>query len=217
MAGSPNPGLDSRPQSLRSPGTAAALRRRWPGVLDRGRAGRRLRSTRRLAGAAPARGRPPGTRQRSRGRSGASLGRHCGRTGPLPARRDPSVKPGARPEHLPLGPGAEFDRIRELTRVLGPRARGLGDDCALLTDFTGTLALSTDISVEQVHFRLDWITIEEAGWRSAAVALSDLAAEGAAPIGLLSAITVPDGAKEAELAALAAGLGEATGAVGAAV
>jgi thiamine-monophosphate kinase len=127
------------------------------------------------------------------------------------------VKPGARPEHLPLGPGAEFDRIRELTRVLGPRARGLGDDCALLTDFTGTLALSTDISVEQVHFRLDWITIEEAGWRSAAVALSDLAAEGAAPIGLLSAITVPDSAKDAELAALAAGIGEATGAVGAAV
>jgi thiamine-monophosphate kinase len=127
------------------------------------------------------------------------------------------VRPGATPEHLPLGPGAEFDRIRELARILGPRARGLGDDCALLSDVSGVLALSTDVSVEGVHFRLDWITVKEAGWRSAAVALSDLAAEGATPIGLLSAITVPDAARDDELAAMAAGIGDAAAAVGAAV
>ena len=80
------------------------------------------------------------------------------------------MKPGLVPQHLSLGPGAEFDRIRELVRILGARARGLGDDCALLTDIGGTLALSTDVSVERVHFRLDWVTLAEAGWRSAAAA-----------------------------------------------
>ena len=127
------------------------------------------------------------------------------------------MKAGLSHEAIALGPGAEFDRIREIARALGDRARGLGDDCALLPDVTGTLALSTDVSVERVHFRLDWITLEEAGWRSAATALSDLAAEGAAPVGLLSGITVPEGARDAELTAVAGGIGAAAGSVGAAV
>ena len=188
-----------------------------PGLLGRGRAGRRLRSARQLGGAAAARWRPPRDRQRPRGGSGASLGGHHGRPRPLPPRRYSAVKPGLVPQHLALGPGAEFDRIRELVRILGDRARGLGDDCALLTDIGGTLALSTDVSVEGVHFRLDWVTPEEAGWRSAAAALSDLAAEGAEPVGLLSAVTVPEGAAEADLGAMTGGIGEAAAAVGAAV
>ena len=127
------------------------------------------------------------------------------------------MKPGVVTEHLALGPGAEFDRIRDIARALGARARGLGDDCALIPHVSGTLALSTDASVEGVHFRLDWITLEEAGWRSAAAALSDLAAEGAEALGLLSAVTVPEGAKDEDLAALVGGIGEAAAAVGAAV
>jgi len=127
------------------------------------------------------------------------------------------VKPRAASEPIALGPGAEFDRIREIARALGGRARGLGDDCALLAGSAGTLALSTDVSVERVHFRLDWITHAEAGWRSAATALSDLAAEGARPIGLLSAITVPDGASTGDLSLVAGGIGAAADAAGAAV
>lgn len=128
------------------------------------------------------------------------------------------MKPVVASEHLALGEGAEFDRIRGIARALGARARGLGDDCALVPAGGGMLAISTDVSVERVHFRLDWITLAEAGWRSAAAALSDLAAEGAEPLGLLSAITVPDGAQEADLTALAEGIGEAAAAAdGAAV
>ncbi len=113
-----------------------------------------------------------------------------------------------------LGPGPEFDRIRGIARVLGDRAHGLGDDCALLPDGDGALAISTDVSVEGVHFRLDWIDPAEAGWRAAAAALSDLAAEGAAPIGVLSAVTVPDGAAEQDLVSLSGGIGEAAAAAG---
>jgi thiamine-monophosphate kinase len=128
------------------------------------------------------------------------------------------VKPGAGfSEPLALGPGAEFDRIRGIARALGGRARGLGDDCALLPDGSGVLALSTDVSVEGVHFRLDWIELAEIGWRAAAAGLSDLAAEGAQPLGVLSAITVPAGATEEDLVEVAGGIGAATAAVSSAV
>jgi thiamine-monophosphate kinase len=116
-----------------------------------------------------------------------------------------------------LGPGAEFDRIRRIIAELGERASGLGDDCALLPVGDEFLALSTDVSVEGVHFRLDWISLEEAGWRAAAAALSDLAAEGAEPLGLLSAVTAPRGSGESELLQLMGGIGRAAEYAGAPV
>jgi thiamine-monophosphate kinase len=108
-----------------------------------------------------------------------------------------------------LGPGAEFDRIRGIARLLGDRASGLGDDCGFVRVGDELLAVSTDISVEAVHFRLDWIGLEEVGWRATAAALSDLAAVGAEPVGLLSAVTMPDGAGEPALLELMAGVGAA--------
>jgi thiamine-monophosphate kinase len=116
-----------------------------------------------------------------------------------------------------LGPGREFDRIRAVARALGSKAAGLGDDCALLPAGAGTLAASTDASVEGVHFRLDWIGLREAGWRATAAALSDLAAAGAEPAGVLAAVVVPSGAGEPELVELMLGVGDAAAAVGARV
>lgn len=91
-----------------------------------------------------------------------------------------------------LGGGPEFDAIRA---VLG-RAQhshplltvGPGDDCAVI----GNLAISTDVSVENVHFRRDWLTPEEIGWRAAAASLSDLAAVGAEAIGILVSLVATD-------------------------
>ncbi|HKP48435.1 MAG TPA: AIR synthase related protein, partial [Gemmatimonadales bacterium] len=116
---------------------------------------------------------------------------------------------------LALGPGAEFDRIREIIQALGPQAAGLGDDCALFPSGDTFFALSTDVSVEGIHFRLDWISLEEAGWRAAAAALSDLAAEGARPLGLLAAVTMPDSAGQGDLLQMMNGVGAAAGSVGA--
>jgi thiamine-monophosphate kinase len=118
---------------------------------------------------------------------------------------------------LALGPGAEFDRIRAVVRALGPAGAAIGDDCALLSVGGATLALSTDASVEGVHFRLEWISLEEAGWRAAAAALSDLAAEGAEPAGLLAAVMAPRSSSEDEVVALMRGVGEAGRAEGAPV
>ena len=86
--------------------------------------------------------------------------------------------------HLPLGPGAEFDAVRAMLAVWGTQARGIGDDGALLDVPPGTrLVVSTDTSVEDVHFRRAWLTPEEIGYRATMAALSDLAAMGGRALG----------------------------------
>lgn len=116
-----------------------------------------------------------------------------------------------------LGSGVEFDRIRAIVVALGPRAAEVGDDCALVPLNGGFLALSTDVSVEQVHFRREWLAPSEIGWRAAAAALADLAAAGADPVGILVALTVPPGTPEPEVVALMEGAGEAASVAGAQV
>ncbi len=115
---------------------------------------------------------------------------------------------------IPLGGGPEFDRIRAIARRLGAHAAELGDDCALVELGGTTLALSTDVSVEAVHFRREWLSPQEIGWRATSAALSDLAATGASAIGVLAALTVPPAEKPEMFAALMEGVGAAVAATG---
>nr|MBA3260063.1 thiamine-phosphate kinase [Gemmatimonadales bacterium] len=108
-----------------------------------------------------------------------------------------------------LGPGGEFDRVRAIAHALGSRARGLGNDCAVIPGGEGSLVASTDVTVQDVHFRLDWIGLGEVGWRASAAALSDLAAAGAEPVGLLAALVAPPHATEAEVVELMSGVASA--------
>ena len=109
----------------------------------------------------------------------------------------------------PLGPGSEFDVIRELLARWGDRARGIGDDAAVLDVPAGErLVVSTDSSVEGEHFRRRWLTAEEIGYRATSAALSDLAAMAARPLGVLVALGVPE-AWRGDLRGVADGIGEA--------
>jgi thiamine-monophosphate kinase len=117
----------------------------------------------------------------------------------------------------PLGPGPEFDRIRRIAEELAGRASELGDDAAVLPEGDGVLVVSTDASVEGVHFRRDWLSLEEIGWRAAAAALSDLAAMGARPVGVLAALTVPGSASAEDPALMMRGVGAAAADAGATV
>jgi thiamine-monophosphate kinase len=92
---------------------------------------------------------------------------------------------------LRLGSGGEFDRLRAIFATLGAAGRDLGDDCALLPVGGRTLAISIDLSLQAVHFRTDWLSFGEIGWRATAAALSDLAADGATPLGVLVSLGVP--------------------------
>ncbi len=115
--------------------------------------------------------------------------------------------------HTTLGAGREFDAIRTLITRWGDRARGIGDDAAVVDVAPGArLVVSTDSSVEDVHFRAGWFTREELGWRAATSALSDLAAMAARPLGLVLAMTVPPRWRDA-LPEIGEGVGEAAAAV----
>jgi thiamine-monophosphate kinase len=70
------------------------------------------------------------------------------------------------------------------------------------------LVASTDSSVEGVHFRREWLSLQEIGYRATIAALSDLAAMAADPIGLLIAATIPAGVAES-IELLADGIGQA--------
>jgi thiamine-monophosphate kinase len=110
---------------------------------------------------------------------------------------------------LALGPGAEFDAIRELLARWGARAEGIGDDAAVLSLPRGdALVASVDSAVEGRHFRRDWLTPREIAYRATAAALSDLAAMAAYPRGILVALCVPPTWRDA-LGELADGIGDA--------
>jgi thiamine-monophosphate kinase len=95
-------------------------------------------------------------------------------------------------DSIELGPGKEFDIIRELLARWGPRAMGIGDDAALLHVPVGEhLVVSADSSVEHIHFERAWLTPREIGYRATMAALSDLAAMAASPLGILLALGLP--------------------------
>jgi thiamine-monophosphate kinase len=65
-----------------------------------------------------------------------------------------------------------------------PAARGLADDAAVLDVGAETLVLTHDMLVEGIHFPLSADPADVA-WKLVAVNLSDLAAKGAEPLGVL--------------------------------
>lgn len=109
---------------------------------------------------------------------------------------------------IPLGPGAEFDAIRQMLERWGSRAVGIGDDAAVVRVARGdALIVSVDTAVEGRHFRPEWLAPREIGYRAVAAALSDLAAMGARPVGILIAIVAPENWRD-RLVELADGIGD---------
>ena len=90
----------------------------------------------------------------------------------------------------------EFERIAVIRRLAGRHGRGvvlgIGDDAALLASRPGyDTAISSDLLVEGVHFRLDWATPEQIGYKAIAVSLSDMAAMGAEPFAAVIGLAMP--------------------------
>lgn len=99
-------------------------------------------------------------------------------------------------------PGGERSLIESIRRRAGGRDTrrgstnevrlGIGDDCALIRPCAGEeLAITTDFTLENVHFRRDWHPPESVGHRCLARGLSDLAAMGARPVAALLSLAVP--------------------------
>jgi thiamine-monophosphate kinase len=94
---------------------------------------------------------------------------------------------------LPLQEKSLIRRIR--AQAAGPHAalvQGIGDDCAVLRLPARHEALvTTDFSLEDVHFRRRWHSAESVGHRCLARGLSDIAAMGGEPLAAFLSLALP--------------------------
>jgi len=94
-------------------------------------------------------------------------------------------------------PIAERQLISQLRRKMRRRSRevvaGIGDDCSILRLPSGhELLVTTDFSLEGVHFRREWQSPECIGHRCLARGLSDIAAMGGSPIAAFLSLALPE-------------------------
>jgi thiamine-monophosphate kinase len=101
----------------------------------------------------------------------------------------------------PSGERALLQRIRGRgsRKPFAGLVLGIGDDCALLAPKPGEeIAVTTDLSIDGRHFRLEWHPPEVVGYRTLARGLSDLAAMGARPLAAFLSLGLPPDLIKAE-------------------
>src|SRR3954452_23271783 len=108
----------------------------------------------------------------------------------VPSRRR---RPFARPSMPRLSDVGELGLLAELERR--GLVHGIENDVAQIAG----VVVTQDALIEGVHFRLDWISWRELGYRAAAVNLSDLAAAGATPDGLIVTLGAPAATRVADV------------------
>lgn len=94
---------------------------------------------------------------------------------------------------MPLPERKLIARIRgAAARASKKVRRGIGDDCAVLDIPRGhELLVTTDFSLEGVHFRREWHPAEAVGHRCLARGLSDIAAMGGEPVAAFLSLALP--------------------------
>ena len=80
-----------------------------------------------------------------------------------------------------------------------------GDDCAVVS-WTGQVCISTDLFLENTHFRRDYFSPEDIGHKALAVNLSDIAAMGASVLGFCLGLQAPTNLDDAYWERLLAGM-----------
>jgi thiamine-monophosphate kinase len=105
---------------------------------------------------------------------------------------------------LKLSAAGELALLRELER----RGLATGQDAEGAILGGGRVA-TLDVLAEGIHFRLDWTSFHDLGYKAAAVNLSDLAAMGAEGEGLLVGLGAPADAEVEQVVELYEGLNEA--------
>ncbi len=136
----------------------------------------------------------------------------------------------------------ELARVRRLRSLFSsqPMSRaitlGIGDDAAVLSlaslgaafepsrmrggqgapeEHDASLVWTVDAQVEGTHFKTDWVSWADIGWRSFMAAASDLAAMGSSPVAALSSLVLAASVDDDALDALTRGQADAAAAVGA--
>lgn len=81
-----------------------------------------------------------------------------------------------------------------------------GDDAAVLAAPDGRVVVTTDVLVEDRHFRRSWSSGDDVGRRAAVQNLADVAAMGARPTGIVVALVIPGDLPVSWVEGLARGL-----------
>jgi thiamine-monophosphate kinase len=120
------------------------------------------------------------------------------------------------PERLSLGGLGERGLIRRIRASAAASAGsigvevGIGDDTAVLTVPPGNkLLATTDLLIEDIHFRRVSAAPADIGWKAMAVNLSDIAGKGGIPRWALVALAVPADTDVEAVDAFYEGLAEA--------
>ena len=93
---------------------------------------------------------------------------------------------------MPLSESSLISRIRRRTKPKNAVVLGIGDDCAIvrIPDSHDSL-LTTDFTLEGIHFRRKWHPPEVVGHRCLTRGLSDIAAMGGQPIAAFLSLALP--------------------------
>jgi thiamine-monophosphate kinase len=97
-----------------------------------------------------------------------------------------------------VSPTNEYELIVRMQSILGDRKSayyqtGIGDDAAIRdVDNGNSLVITTDVSVENVHFSLSYMNMREVGYRAMVANLSDCAAMGARPDSAVVQLVLPE-------------------------
>jgi thiamine-monophosphate kinase len=102
---------------------------------------------------------------------------------------------------MPITENRLIERIARASEAARPTLRrgvparvlqSIGDDCAVLGTLPGTETLvTTDLSLEGVHFRREWHPAESVGHRCLTRGLSDIAAMGGEPFAAFLSLAMP--------------------------
>src|SRR6516164_8716961 len=94
---------------------------------------------------------------------------------------------------MPLPERELVQRIRRAaTRGRTKPAHGIGDDCAILDVPRGhEVLVTTDFSLEGIHFRRDWHPPDSIGHRCLTRGLSDIAAMAGIPRAVVLSLALP--------------------------
>lgn len=119
-----------------------------------------------------------------------------------------------------MGDVGEFgfiERVRAITGSAPHVLEGIGDDCAVIQSGNRVLLMTADLSIQDVHFRLDRSSPGDIGWKAATSSLSDIAAMGGIPQTVIVSVAAPKDFEAETLESIMQGIVSASQAEGAVV
>ncbi len=132
-------------------------------------------------------------------------------------RDHPAGTSGESPTLRQLGEFAVIDRLVRGRRQPAAVMLGPGDDAAVVATPDGRAVVSTDMLVQDRHFRLDWSTLHDVGRKAIAQNAADIEAMGARPAAFVVSLAAPGDTPAAQADALVDGMWEEAQRVGAGI